>query len=893
MVKSTSIMRLNTSRILAALSLLSALTSCVKEQEDIFKIENRSISVDCTEQTVEQIIKVTGEYSVDASAVDWISADPETGQSDGQGYAVIRLRVSYNKGTERKGSINVRHNSSSYPIEITQGKCTFTYGEPKLKGLIAVNKPVEATVVVPYSGASGQEEIRLSAEFSGEGAQGLSVPERSVSGFQKGEGELVIPIEGMAVKTGAIQIDVVIDAVSIGKVSGRVSDGTSVEGFPVGWNFYSLGLNPMGTEYDFSWTPSAKNPAATPNPADHKVLPSYGNEEARLSATSSTITAISGFTFNPGIQIQGMKENDYWLITIPVMNVMSTQAVSVEASVGAAGSAAGYFMLEYSGDGKTWTTAPGSVNQGEADVLCHYYVTPGNASVAGYPNTRKTYDKATDDGYRKYIFALEGLIEPIYEGNLYFRLRVCADARAVGATNIAATKWCDLKGFEVALVEGDPDADFVKIETSSLSVDCMEQTAGVTMSSKGGWTIESEADWLTTDITSGAGTGEGFTKFNINVAYNQGEARTGVINVIQGEKRYPVTVTQGECSFAFGTPAFSGKLFRGEESTAEITVPYVYASGRESVRIRTVVSGEAAEGLEFPETTVSSFVKGEGKIVVGIAGTPVRTGAVDFTVYIDGKEIGTLSQTVEKKVDPNALQGLKLGWNFYALGYDSSAKKVNGSEYDLSWSTAATSPASEPLPYGKHVVLPSYNEDATEAYLTAQSSSSYIALSDYTFNPGIQIKGMLENDAWVMVLPVKNFTKGQIVEVESCVAGAGSGPAHFMLEYSSDGTTWFEAPGAAEQTAYNSKTPVRCHYYVTPGNASVSGYDNTRKLYDKATDTGYAKYTFALDRIESFKEGTVYFRLRICANVRVAGGTAIGDAWNDLKGFEVNAVTEE
>ena len=46
-------------------------------------------------------------------------------------------------------------------------------------------------------------------------------------------------------------------------------------------------------------------------------------------------------------------------------------------------------------------------------------------------------------------------MEPIYEGNIYLRLRICMDRRANSSesTNTIASAWADLKGFEVALVE--------------------------------------------------------------------------------------------------------------------------------------------------------------------------------------------------------------------------------------------------------------------------------------------------------------------------------------------------------------------------------------------------------------------------------------------------------
>ncbi len=715
--------------------------------------------------------------------------------------------------------------------------------------------------------------------------RGITVPETVYNNFNKGEGELTINFGGMATTKGVIEIELIVDGVALPKISGRVSDGTSVEGLPVGWNFYSAGISPKGSDYDYSWTTSAKNPSASTNALEHFVLPTSGNAEARLSAKSSTLTAVSGFSFNPGIQIQGMKENDYWLMTIPVMNIAPTQAVSVEACVGAAGSACGYYMLEYSADNSEWFTAPGSEAQGEAEVLCHYHVTPGSASVEGYDNIRKKYDKATDPGYRKYTFALDQLKETIYDGNLYFRLRVCADARAVGGTAIANTKWSDLKGFEVDLIEGEIGADFLKLESPATNnINCMETVLSATISVQGAWSLDlGEYDWLTASQTSGTGDG-GFVPVEITAAYNSGEARTATVNFVQGENVYPVTINQDACAFAYGEVKFNGELFKDVESTAKITIPYSYASGKEEAKIRVIVSGPASVGIEFPEVTVSSFNVGKGEIEVDIKGTPERDGEVYFDVQVNGETVGKITAVVEASSDRT---GLTVGWNYYDLGLDATTSK--GSEYDF-WTSSSKNPVTS-TNASEHYMLPSTGNN--KARLSAVSTGTD-NVNDFSLNPGIQLRGMKNNDYWLMTIPVKGVPAGKKVLIESCVGGAGSAASFYMLEYSTDGTNWTEAPGAQDFQNPTLNTTVKCHYGVHILNINNTGKEVTwndqywgvgsRTTYDKAADPGYLTYEVSLPAIA---EGNLYFRLRICADVRANGGTAIGDAWADLKGFEV------
>ena len=181
----------------------------------------------------------------------------------------------------------------------------------------------------------------------------------------------------------------------------------------------------------------------------HRVLPTSGNTDAYLTAVGSNLT---GWTFNPSIQAQGLVMNDYWLCVIPVRNVKPTHKVTFEAAAGGAGSGPGYYVIEYSSDGTNWIEAPGAVTMtlGGKTGPVHVYATSENAS-----GDRKKYDKATDTSYKKYEFALSG-INPIADGNIYFRMRLSIDLRinyGDSFLGIAAGKWGDMKGIEITFVE--------------------------------------------------------------------------------------------------------------------------------------------------------------------------------------------------------------------------------------------------------------------------------------------------------------------------------------------------------------------------------------------------------------------------------------------------------
>ena len=439
----------------AIYSALTILLASCREDEFVFSRENDTLSIDCTEQSIEQTILCDGEWIADCSEAPWITVSPERGSGNGRDYGTFTLNVEYNSGAARQGTVYLMARGTSLPVKVMQGECEFAYGAVSIEGYLLQGTESDAEIHIPYSCASGKESVEISFTMSGS-SEGISMPDMTFSSFEKGDGEIVIPVTGTPETAGDLTIGIVIDGVRIGSCTIEVigDTGDTVEGLPVGWNFYAAEIeNPRGSEYDYSWSSDAVNPTDEILPYDaHRVLPTYGNEEAYLTAYSPNVASLGNYTFNPGIQIRGMLKDDYYLFVIPVKNFTATTEISVEASMGSAGSAAGYYALEYSSDEKTWHLAEGAVTMnvfGESGPV-HYNVPKENTS-----EERKTYDKETDKGYRKYTFPLTGM-EDIRVGNLYLRLRVSLDKRANGSesTNtIADNAWVDLKGFEVSLVE--------------------------------------------------------------------------------------------------------------------------------------------------------------------------------------------------------------------------------------------------------------------------------------------------------------------------------------------------------------------------------------------------------------------------------------------------------
>ena len=431
-----------------------SLVSC-KEDGTVFSRENDVISIDCTEQTIEQTILCDGEWVADCSEAEWITVSPERGSGNGRDYGTFTLNVEYNSGAARQGTVYLMSRGTSLPVKVMQGECEFAYGAVSIEGYLLQGTESDAEIHIPYSCASGKESVNI--VFTTEGNDGgISIQDIKFSEFEKGDGEIIVPVTGIPETAGELIVRVIIDGVTVGTCTVQVmgDPGDTVEGLPVGWNFYAAEIEtPRGSKYDYSWSSEAENPTKEILPYDkHRVLPTYGNEDAYLTAYSPNITDLENYTFNPSIQIKGMLKNDYFLFVVPVRNFSAATEISVEASMGAAGSAAGYYALEYSSDQKTWYLAEGAETLdvfGESGPV-HYRVPKANTD-----EDRKKYDKVTDEGYRKYTFPLTG-IDDIRVGNLYLRLRISLDRRANASetsNTIKENTWADLKGFEVTLAE--------------------------------------------------------------------------------------------------------------------------------------------------------------------------------------------------------------------------------------------------------------------------------------------------------------------------------------------------------------------------------------------------------------------------------------------------------
>ena len=433
------------------------LTMSCSSESSLFQRENDVVTCDCSEQIISQSIKCDGKWTSDCSGTEWVKISPESGEGDGKYYSTYDLHIGYNAGAAREATVYLIYDGKKYPVTVKQGECDFAFESPTVSGALFDGKASEAVLHLPYVKANGTESYEISCNVVSDNVKGLYVETKTYSSFNKGAGVLDIPVMGTPDAEGNVKFEVFANGKSVGECELTVFDaaGGKPSGLDVGWNFYLLNIpaaDLRGSDYDYSWTADAAHWPGQPVPSsDHKVYPNIGNKKAYLTAECKAST---DFSFNPSVQIRGLMLNDYFMAVVPVMNITPDVKVSVEASFGAAGSAAGVFSLEYSENGTLWKAAPGARDTTifKETGKYHYYVSRDNTSA-----TRKTYDKATDQSYRKYTFPLEG-IEPIKSGNMYFRLRVSMNVRAAASEKtyaIGKNTWCDLKGLEINMVKGE------------------------------------------------------------------------------------------------------------------------------------------------------------------------------------------------------------------------------------------------------------------------------------------------------------------------------------------------------------------------------------------------------------------------------------------------------
>ena len=160
----------------------------------------------------------------------------------------------------------------------------------------------------------------------------------------------------------------------------------------------------------------------------------------------------------------------------------------------------------------------------------------------------------------------------------------------------------------------------------------------------------------------------------------------------------------------------------------------------------------------------------------------------------------------------------------------------------------------------------------------------------YTYNPAIQVLSMIEGDYWLATIPVMFFTEETRIRVEAATSTHKNGPGFFILEYSGDGSTWFEAPGATEFEKTDTGEKWKAHFWNNAASV-VNAPTGTRKSFDITNpEETYHMYEFPVTGV-TIDDGNLYLRMR-AQKYRYDMSAACTSTWTDLKMFEVSFVEE-
>ncbi len=427
--------------------------------------------------------------------------------------------------------------------------------------------------------------------------------------------------------------------------------------------------------------------------------------------------------------------------------------------------------------------------------------------------------------------------------------------------------------------------DFITREETDVSCTCLKQTLEQNLRARGDWFIDvKDCDWIKVAPDRGTGNGIHYQMYSIEVAYNKGGSREWTIYVCQGDTHCPVTIHQERCKFGFVGVEVVDSLFQNKESTTGINVKYEYAAGDESVTLSATLSGSAAAGLSVTPFTSSDFQPGSGALFIPISGKPTQLGEFNVTVMADNKTIGNCKGVVGEYVAPVVVldpSGLPARWNFFAAGYTGTGPLET--ERGMHWTYADPDPK---------VLTTSGNPEAkiTTVIKNPVTTTLKDVTQCYTYNPAMQVYGLIEGDYWLATIPVMYFKETTKISVEGAVSTASKGPGFYVLEYSADGNTWIEVPGATEFTNTTTGETWKSHYWNNEYSIK-NAPAGTRKSYDPTDPKEtYHKYSFPLTGV-TIDNGNLYLRLR-ALKYRYDMSNVCTVAWTDLKAFEIDFVQE-
>lgn len=232
---------------------------------------------------------------------------------------------------------------------------------------------------------------------------------------------------------------------------------------------------------------------------------------------------------------------------------------------------------------------------------------------------------------------------------------------------------------------------------------------------------------------------------------------------------------------------------------------------------------------------------------------------------------GGEGEIVEPEDPGTVVEGLPAVWDFYSLGFTNATKlDAQATDYARMWKTGEANPVC----YATH--------GNAKAYVTPVAKEGLFLKSGMTvtLNPSVQACGLLKDDYYEFVIPVKKFKPSTKISVFGATGGAGGASAFWIMEYSSDGETWYQAPGAVNATV--KEASATAHFWNTETTVNAR-----RTTYAGPVDDSFHFYSFCCSEIGEIADGNLHLRLRSLGLSGRFDGTAAEKGWTDIKSFNV------
>lgn len=190
-------------KLLLFMSLLMlCLTSC-KEEDTAFVLRSTDV-MEFPYEASDQAFTIctNGSWKVE-SEDSWITVSPASGTGNGESRENVTVQVTRNAGLARTGTISMQAAGKDLQITVVQKEGFLIFDAPYLSESLVKGKPIEdASILIPYSRAIGDESIQISCSLSG-ASVGIDVPRKQVP-LSGEKGIIEVPLSGTPGEDGEL-----------------------------------------------------------------------------------------------------------------------------------------------------------------------------------------------------------------------------------------------------------------------------------------------------------------------------------------------------------------------------------------------------------------------------------------------------------------------------------------------------------------------------------------------------------------------------------------------------------------------------------------------------------------------------------------------------------------